>query len=137
LKVEGTRSKEKAKGAIEKVGKREKSLRQTIKPLREIWMKVRMEKMDTHKGVTVKALSDSGTTGMFIDRKFAEKHGFKIEKLDRPSKVTNVDRMDNVGGSIMHEIECNVYYRGHVERIRMDCHKLLFSNKSFLLLFSF
>jgi len=37
-----------------------------------------------------------------------------------PSKVTNVDGTDNVGGSIMHEIECNIYYRGHVERMRMD-----------------
>ena len=48
-------------------------------------MKVGMEKIDTHEGVTVKALLDSGAPGMFVDRKFAEKHGFRIEKLDRPS----------------------------------------------------
>jgi len=68
----------------------------------------------------VKALLDSGATGMFVDRKFVEKHGFRMEKLDRSSKVTNVDGTDNVGGSITHEIECNIYYRGHVERMRMD-----------------
>ena len=98
----------------------ERVLRQTMKPLREIWMKVGMEKIDTHKGVTVKALLDSGATGMFVDRKFAEKHRFKMEKLDRPSKVTNVDGTDNVGESITHKIECIIYYRGHVERMRMD-----------------
>ena len=95
-------------------------LRRTVWPLREIWMKVGMEKIDMHEGVAVKVLLDSGATGMFIDRKFVEKHGFRIEKLDRPSKVINVDGTDNVGGSIMHETECNIYYRGHMERMRMD-----------------
>ena len=105
--------KEKSKGE-------ERVLRCTVQPLREIWMKVGMEKIDTHEGVTVKALLDSSTTRIFVDRKFVEKHGFRMEKLDRPSKVTNVDGTDNVGGSIMHKIECNIYYRGHVERMRMD-----------------
>ena len=91
-----------------------------MQPLREVWIKIGMEKIDTHEGVIVKALLDSGATGMFVDRKFVEKHGFKMEKLDRPSKVTNVDGTDNMGGSIMHEIECNIYYRGYVERMRMD-----------------
>ena len=68
----------------------------------------------------IKALLDSGAMGMFVDKKFAEKHGFRMEKLDRSSKVTNVDRTDNVRGRIMHKIECNIYYRGHVERMRMD-----------------
>jgi len=34
-----------------------------------------MEKIDTHEGVTVKVLLDSGATGMFVDKKFAEEHG--------------------------------------------------------------
>jgi len=91
-----------------------------MKSLREIWMKGGMEKIDTHKGVTVKALLDSGATGMFVDRKLMEKHGFRMEKLDRPSKVTNVNGTDNIRESITHKIECNIYYRGHVERMRMD-----------------
>ena len=79
-----------------------------------------IEKINTHKRITVKASLDNGVMGMFVDRKFVEKHGFKMEKLDRPSKVTNVDRTDNVGGSITHEIECHIYYRGRVERMRID-----------------
>ena len=70
-------------------------------PLREIWVKVGMERIDTHERVTVKALLDSKATGMFMDRKFVEKHGFRMEKLDRPNRVTNVDGTDNVGGSII------------------------------------
>jgi len=84
----------------EKPKEEERVLRCTVQPLREIWMKVGMEKMDTYEGVTVKALLDSGATEMFMDRKFVEEHGFRMEKLDRPSKVTNMDGTDNVRGSI-------------------------------------
>jgi len=47
-----------------------------------------LEKIDTHEGVTVKALLDSGVIGMFIDRKFAEKQGFKLDQLKKPLRVT-------------------------------------------------
>jgi len=46
-----------------------------------------LEKIDTHEEVTVKVLLDSGATGMFIDRKFAEKQGFKLDQLKKP--ITN------------------------------------------------
>jgi len=36
-----------------------------------------------HKGVTVKALLDSGATEMFMDRRIAAKHGFRLQKLKR------------------------------------------------------
>ena len=91
-----------------------------MQPLREVWMKIGMEKINTHEGVTVKALLDSGATGMFIDKKFVEKHGFKLDKLEKPLIVTNVDSSNNSRGRIIHEIECNVYYRGHQERMRFD-----------------
>jgi len=83
-------------------------------------MTIGMEKVDTHEGITVKALLDSGATGMFVDRKFVEKHGFKLEKLGQPVRISNVDGTYNSGGTVMHEIECNVYYKGHVEQMRLD-----------------
>ena len=55
------------------VGK-ERVLRYTMQPLREVWMMVGMEKVDTHEGVIVKVLLDSGATEMFADRKFVERH---------------------------------------------------------------
>jgi len=36
-------------------------------------MQVRMEKIDTYKGISVKALLDSRATGLFADKKFVEK----------------------------------------------------------------
>jgi len=52
---------------------RVKDVRRTIKLLREVWIRVEVEKIDTHKGVSVKALLDSGATGLFVDKKFVEK----------------------------------------------------------------
>ena len=83
-------------------------------------MRIGIERIDTHEGVTVKALLDSGATGMFVDKKFAEKHGFRLDRLEKPLIVTNVDGSNNSGGRITHEIECNVYYRGHQERMKFN-----------------
>jgi len=41
-------------------------------------LNIGIEKMDTHEGIMVKALLDSSTTGMFMDRKMAARHGFKL-----------------------------------------------------------
>jgi len=104
--------------------KEEKVLRHTMRPLREVWMRIGMEEIDTHEGVIVKVLLDSGAIGIFVDKQFAEKNGFKMEKLERPLKITNVDGSNNNGGDIMHEVECNVYYKGHQERIKFDVYNL-------------
>jgi len=61
-------------------------------------LKVGLEKLKSHKGIAVKALLDSGVTGLFIDTTFAKEKGFKIEKLKKSLLVRNVDGMANVGG---------------------------------------
>jgi len=81
---------------------------------------IEIERMDTHEGVTIKVLLDSGTMGMFIDRKTVAKHGFRLQKLERLVRVKNVDGTYNSRGAITHEVEVNVYYKSHVERMRMD-----------------
>ena len=52
----------------------------TLWPLREVWLKVGLEKLENHKGVAVKALLDSGATGLFTNATFAKEKGFKMEK---------------------------------------------------------
>jgi len=37
--------------------------------LREVWLNIGIEKIDTHEGVIVKVLLDSGATGMFMDKR--------------------------------------------------------------------
>ena len=87
-------------------------------------MNIGIEKIDTYEGVTVKALLDSGVTGMFMDKKTVAKHGFMLEKLKRSIMVRNVNGTNNSGGAITHQVEANVYYKGHVERMRMDVYNL-------------
>jgi len=88
--------------------------------LREVWLNIRMEKIDTHEGMIIKILLDSGATGMFMNRKTAAKHGLKLQKLERLIAIRNVDVTNNSRGAITHQVECNVYYKGHVERMRIN-----------------
>ena len=56
----------------------QRDVRGTLKMLREVWLNIGIEKVDTHEGITVKALLDSSVTGMFMDKRMAAKHGFKL-----------------------------------------------------------
>jgi len=87
-------------------------------------MNVGIKRIDTHKGRTVKALLDSGAMGMFMRRSLVEKEGYRLIKLKQPIQVRNVDGTSNSGGAIMHEIEVNMFYKEHVERVQMDVCKL-------------
>jgi len=70
--------------------------------LREVWMKIGLEKLENYKGMAVKALLNSGVTGLFMNTQFAKRKGFKLEKLKNPLLVRNMNRTVNVGGAIMH-----------------------------------
>jgi len=101
--------------AVQKVKARE--VRQTFKPLREVWMTVGIKKIDTHEGRTVKALLDSGAMGIFMSKNLAQKGGYRLIKLDRPLQVRNIDGTSNSGGAITHKVEVNMFYKRHVERV--------------------
>ena len=97
-----------------------RDVRHTLWLLREVWMKVGLEKLENHGGVAVRALLDSRVTGLFMDTTFAREKGFKIEKLKKPLLVRNVNGTVNAGGAIIHQIEYNMFFKRHVERARMD-----------------
>ena len=88
--------------------------------MREVTLKIGLEKIDNQEGITVEALLDSGATGIVISSEFARKQGFKLKKLKRPMQVRNVDGMLNKEGLIENTVEVNLYYRGHVERMKID-----------------
>jgi len=77
-----------------------------------------------HEDVIVKVLLDSSVVGMFIDRKITARNGFKLQKLERPAVVRNIDGTNNSRKVIIHQIEVNVYYKSYVERMRMDIYDL-------------
>ena len=83
-------------------------------------MRVGLEKLENHKGVVVKALLDSRATGLFMNTTFAKEKGFKMKRIKNPLLVKNVDGTVNIGGAIMHQVKCNMFFKEHVERVRVD-----------------
>jgi len=61
------------------------------KILREVMVKIGLERIDTQEGITVEALLDSGATELVIRLEFVKKQGFKLKKLERPVNVRNMD----------------------------------------------
>ena len=88
--------------------------------LREVTVKIGLERIDMQKGITVEALLDSGTTVLVLSSEFARNQGFKLKKLDRPMYVRNVNSLLNKEGPIKHMVEVNIYYQGHRERTEID-----------------
>jgi len=87
-------------------------------------MRVGLKKLESHEGIAVKVLLDSGAIGLFMDMTFAREKGFKMEKLKNLLLVRNIDGIVNVGGAITHQVECNMFFKGHMKRARMDVYNL-------------
>jgi len=68
----------------------------TLQLLREVWMKVGLEKLESYEGIAVKALVDSGATGLFMDTAFVKEKGFRMERMKKPLLVKNVDGSVNI-----------------------------------------
>ena len=81
--------------------------------LRKVTVKIGLERIDTQEGITVKALLDSGATGLVMSSEFTRKQSFKLKKLEKPMNVRNMDGLLNKEGPIEHTIEVNIYYQGH------------------------
>jgi len=87
-------------------------------------LNIGVEKVNIHKGIIVKVLLDSSVTEIFIDKKMAARHRFRLQKLERLVTVRNIDSTNNSGRAITHQIEVNIYYKNHIKRIRIDIYDL-------------
>ena len=58
----------------------------------------------------VEVLLDSGAIGLVISSEFARKQEFKLNKIDRPIYMRNVDSSFNQERPIEHIVEINIYY---------------------------
>ena len=99
-------------------------MRRMFKILREVWLNIGVEKVDIHEGITVKVLLDSGAIRMFMNKKMTARYRFRLQKLERPVMVRNVNGTNNSRGAITHQMEVNMYYKNYIERIRMDIYDL-------------
>ena len=88
--------------------------------LREVTVKIGLERIDTQEKIIVEALLDSGKTGLVMSSEFAKWQDFKLKKLKRLMNVRNVDRSLNKEGSIKHTVDVNIYFKGHRERTEIN-----------------
>jgi len=87
--------------------------------LREVMVKIGLERINMQEGITVEALLDSGTTRLVMSSEFTRKQGFKFKKIERPIYVRNVDGTLNKEGPIEHTVEINIYYQEHRKRTKI------------------
>ena len=80
------------------------------KTLREVMVKIGLERIDIQKGIIVEALLDSRVTGLVMSSKFAKKQRLKLKRLERLVNVRNVDGLFNKEGPIENTVEVNIYY---------------------------
>jgi len=88
--------------------------------LREVTVKIGLERIDTQEGMIVEMLLDSGTTELVMSSEFARKQGFKLKKIERPIYVRNVDGSFNKEKLIEYTVKVNIYYQEHRERMKID-----------------
>src|SRR5882724_885299 len=65
--------------------------------------------------MSVKALIDSGATGMFIDIGFVRSKNIQTHRLPRAILVYNVDGTPNEAGHITEVVDLSVQYKDHSE----------------------
>ena len=81
--------------------------------LREITVKIELERINMQEGVTVEVLLDSRATELVMSSEFTRKQGFKLKKIKRPIYVRNVDGTLNKEGPIENTVEVYIYYQEH------------------------
>ena len=88
--------------------------------LREITVKIGLERVDTQEEITVEALLDSRKTRLVISSEFARKQSFKLKKLERPMNIRNVDGSLNKEEPIEYMVEVNIYFKGYRQRTEIN-----------------
>jgi len=93
--------------------------------LKEVTVKISLERINTQERITVEVLLDSEVTRLVMSLEFARKQGFKLKKLDRHMYIRNMDGLLNKEGPIKHTVEVlgAVHTRVEVCRMCSGCSK--------------
>jgi hypothetical protein len=81
-----------------------------------LYLRVEVESTDTQRKYGVRALVDSGATGLFIDWEYVKSNQIPTTKLSQAVPVYNVDGSANQDGAISEVAELLLQYDGHSER---------------------
>ena len=88
--------------------------------LREVTVKIGLERIDTQEEVAIEILLNSEVTKLVISSEFARKQGFKLEKIKRPIYMRNMNGFFNKKRPIKYMIEVDIYHQGHKKRMKIN-----------------
>ena len=88
--------------------------------LREMTVKIGLERIDIQEGLIVEALLDNRAMRLVMSSEFARKQGFKLKRIENPIYIRNVDGIFNKKRPIENMVEVNVYYQKYRERTEID-----------------
>ena len=78
-------------------------------------LKGSIQRTDTGKQISIKALLDSGCTGSCIDETFVDKHGIETRELPKPIPVYNADGTPNANGMVTRMAQLRLTIGSHSE----------------------
>jgi len=78
--------------------------------LREVTVRIGLERINTQERVTVEILLDSRAMGLVMNSEFSRKQELRLKKIERPIYMRNVNGYFNKEESIEHILEVNIYY---------------------------
>ena len=76
---------------------------------KKLTIKIRLERIDTQKEVTVEALLNSEATRLVIILEFVRKQKFKLKKIEKTYLYVNGSF--NKKEPIEHTVKVNIYYK--------------------------
>ena len=88
--------------------------------LREVIVKIGLERIDIQEEVTVEALLDNSIMRLVMSSKFVRKQGFKLKKIEKLIYVINVNKTFNKKRSIENTVKVNIYYQEHTKRTEIN-----------------
>jgi len=88
--------------------------------LREVIVRIGLERINMQERVTVNALLDSSTTELVMSSEFSKKQRFKLKKIKRLIYVRNMNGMLNKEGLIENTVEVNIYDQRYRERTEIN-----------------
>ncbi len=88
--------------------------------LREVIVKIKLEKINLQKRVIVEVLLDNREIRLVISSEFARKQEFKLKKIERLIYMRNMDDSFNKERSIKHIMEVNIYYQEYKESMEIN-----------------
>ena len=78
--------------------------------LREVMVKIGLEKIDIQEEVIVETLLDSRAIRLAMSLEFSRKQRFKLKKIERLIYIRNVDDFFNKERPIEYMVKVSIYY---------------------------